>query len=215
MLTTTVLAAATAQFNTTGPLANIVTVTPTPPTPENPNPPPPVVSALGGSTQTGGVTVTLPADTPGGTLTVQQLPDLSALTPQQIALAEGTPVFAASTIGVDNPTPQIWEVSYPPELQIGQTATVVFNYNPALLSPYELAHQSELGIWHFSTVSHTWNFGGTVDVPNHLITYTTDSFSPNVLGFNSVPEPSTIALAAVGLVGMLGYSWRRRRASAA
>ena len=27
----------------------------------------------------------------------------------------------------------------------------------------------------------------------------------------TVPEPSTLALAAFGLIGLLGYAWRRRR----
>jgi hypothetical protein len=28
---------------------------------------------------------------------------------------------------------------------------------------------------------------------------------------SAVPEPSTFALAAIGLLGLLGWGWRRRR----
>jgi LPXTG-motif cell wall-anchored protein len=30
-----------------------------------------------------------------------------------------------------------------------------------------------------------------------------------------VPEPSTLALAGMGVLGLLGYLWRKRRSSAA
>jgi MYXO-CTERM domain-containing protein len=29
--------------------------------------------------------------------------------------------------------------------------------------------------------------------------------------YSAVPEPSAIVLAAMGLVGLLGYAWRRRK----
>ena len=32
-----------------------------------------------------------------------------------------------------------------------------------------------------------------------------------VFGFTPVPEPSILVLLAIGVVGLLGYAWRRKR----
>ena len=52
---------------------------------------------------------------------------------------------------------------------------------------------------------HTLTFMGT-DTADH--TSLIDSISLG--GTSTIPEPSTIVLAVIGLVGLLGYAWRKR-----
>ncbi len=160
-------------------------------------------SVLGGAATPGGVSINLPGPTDGGTFTAQQIPDTSGLSQAAVTAAETNPVFAASTADL-SVNPQIWTVDYT-GLVGGQTATLVFHYDPALL-PVGL-DESQLGIWHFNGTD--WDFGGTVNTLDHTIAFDTTSFSPFVLGV-SVPEPGTLVLAAMGAAA-LGVVARRRR----
>jgi MYXO-CTERM domain-containing protein len=36
-------------------------------------------------------------------------------------------------------------------------------------------------------------------------------FAPSAAAFSTTPEPSSLVLASVGLLTLLGYAWRRRR----
>jgi hypothetical protein len=160
--------------------------------------------ALGGATATGGVTADFSQPTSGGTLSVQQLPSNTGLTQTALAAAGTNPIFGVSSADL-SVTPQIWNVDYSGTLD-GALATLVFHYDPSLLPAG--TDQTKLGIWHFSTVTNTWNFGGTVDTLNDTITYVTDSFSPFALG---VPEPSTFALGILGALALAAFGRRRRR----
>ncbi len=162
-------------------------------------------NVLGGSSTPGGVSIDLPGTTNGGTFTAQQIPNPSGLSQLAITAGENNPVFAAST-GDLSVNPQIWTVDYT-GLQQGQSATLVFHYDPTLL-PVGI-DESQLGMWHFNGT--TWDFGGTVNPADHTITFATNSFSPFQLGV-SVPEPSTIALAGIGVLALLAYKRRKRSA---
>jgi hypothetical protein len=190
--TFTLNAVSTAHFGT----SNVTTVAPTATQ----------ASVLGGASTPGGVTMDLNGATNGGTFTAQQIPNSGGLSQQAIAAAQNNPVFGLSTssLSVD---PQIWTVDYT-GLQAGQSATLVFHYDPSLLPAG--TDQSTLGMWHFNKITNSWEFGGTVDTTNHTITFVTSSFSPFELG-RAVPEPSTIALVAGGLVAALAHGWRRWR----
>ena len=126
----------------------------------------------------GGVTINLSGDTTGGTFTVQQIPNSGGLSQQAIAAAQVNPTFALSTSTL-SADPQIWNVEYT-GLPTGQTATLVFHYDPSLLPAG--TDQSQLGIWHFDKTANAWEFGGTVNTTDHTITFVTSSFSPFELG---------------------------------
>src|SRR6185295_8381305 len=102
----------------------------------------------------------------------------------------------------------IWNVNYGGSLN-GGTATLVFHYDPTLL-PSGVA-ESDLVIWHFNSVNGQWEHGGTVNTLDNTITYVTASFSPFELGTALVPEPSSMALAALGGIALAGWAWRRRK----
>ena len=144
--------------------------------------------------------------TNGGTFTAQQIPNATGLSQQAIAAAQNNPIFAAST-GDLSVNPQIWSVDYT-GLQTGQSATLVFHYDPSLLPAG--TDQSTLGIWHFDKIANAWVFGGTVDTTDHTISFTTSSFSPFELGVKATPEPATIVLFGLGLAALAAARLRRR-----
>jgi hypothetical protein len=183
----------TAQFT---PAANTVTVAPTETHAE----------ALGGSTSVGGVSADFSGETSGGNLSVQQVPNNTALSQAAVEAAETNNTFAVSTSTLEA-NPQIWNVDFDGDLQ-GATATLVFAYDPALL-PVGV-NETDLGIWHFNSILDDWEFGGTVDTLANTVTFVTDSFSPFMLGV-AVPEPATISLLLAGVVAIIGLRTMRRR----
>jgi len=189
----TLSAVATAHYGS----ANVTTLAPTDTT----------ASVLGGSSAIGGVSINLPGNSNGGTFTAQQIPNETGLSQQAIAAAEKNPIFALSTDSL-SVHPQIWSVDYN-GLQSGQAATLVFNYDPALLPVG--TDESKLGIWHFNKIGNAWEFGGTVNTTDHTITFVTTSFSPFQLGVN-VPEPAACVLAGLGLVALCFAGLRKRTA---
>jgi hypothetical protein len=160
--------------------------------------------ALGGSSMTGGVSAEFSAPTSGGTFTVQQIPNATGLSQLAVEAAEANPIFALSTASL-SADPQIWNVNYTGTLN--GTATLVFNYDPSLL-PVGFDPLT-LGIWHFSSLTNQWDFGGTVDPFAHTITYVADSFSPFMLG-TVVPEPPSVILAAVAILSLMWPLGRRQ-----
>lgn len=163
-----------------------------------------MADALGGSSTVGGVSATLSSSNTGGTFSVQQIPNQTGLPQEALVAAEVNPVFAVSTAALAS-DPQIWNVDFDGDL--GGTIELVFHYDSSLL-PAGL-DELTLGIWHFNSNTSEWEFGGTVDPVADTITYSTDNLSPFQLGV--VPEPSTVVLAAMGLVGLAAGGRRRRK----
>jgi hypothetical protein len=137
---------------------------------------------------------------------VKQIPDSSGFSQAAIAAAEVNPIFALSTESLAV-SPQIWNVDFDGDL-MGATIELVFHYDTALLPVG--TDESLLGIWHFNSNTNEWEFGGVVDPLADTITFTTDNLSPFQLGV-AVPEPSTLALAGLGLLAGGCVAWRKRR----
>jgi hypothetical protein len=147
---------------------------------------------------TGGVSINFSDATSGGTFSVQQLPNQTSL--DQTA----TPRVSTRCLPCRPRRFRRPNLGGGLHGTIGTAATLVFAYDPTLL-PLGF-DESTLGIWHFNKLTSAWEFGGQVDTVNDTITFETTSFSPFQLGV-AVPEPSSVVLAAGGLLGLVGYVW--------
>ena len=106
-----------------------------------------VVEALGGAAAVGGVSAAFSETASAGTLSVQQVPNNTALSQAAIAAAEVNGTFSLSTDTLAA-NPQIWNVDFDGDLQ-GGTVDLVFHYDESLL-PSGL-DENLLGIWHFNS----------------------------------------------------------------
>jgi hypothetical protein len=189
---------ATAQYST----ANVATA-----------PPGSTTVTVPGSNPNQAVTATLPTSSSGGTLTVQQVPGITSLTQAAVTAGQNNPIFALSTSNTSIGAPQIWQVDYSGSLD-GGIATLTFDFDPTTIPQGTLL--ADLGIWHYNETLGAWQFltGPVVDSYATLgydtITVQTGSFSPFFLGAPA-PEPSSLMLAATGLVPLAGFVRHRRR----
>ena len=82
-----------------------------------------------------------------------------------------------------------------------------FNYGPP--DPKTGDPTADTSDWE-SAPADSFNAGGS----NFQLISDTDLIEMNALGWDPAPEPSTWLLLSTGLVGLLGYHWRRRKQSA-
>jgi hypothetical protein len=173
-----------------------------------------------GNSANSAVTATLPTGTTAGTLSVQQVPGITSLTQAAVTAGQNNPVFALSTSNTSIGAPQIWTVQFTGSLGNGLT-TLTFDFDPSTIPAG--TPLSSLGIWHFDdnpadATYDQWVFlMGPIGVYSgyDTITVTTSSFSPFELGTDiNTPEPSTIVLAALGLMPLACFYGRRRKRAA-
>jgi hypothetical protein len=169
-----------------------------------------------GSNPNQAVTATLPSTSSAGTLTVQQVPGITSLTQAAVTAGQNNPIFALSTSNTSIGAPQIWQVDYSGSLN-GGIASLTFDFDPTTIP--QGTPLADLGIWHYNETLGVWQFltGPIVDSYASLgydtISVQTGSFSPFFLGAPA-PEPSSLMLAATGLLPLAGFFRNRRRRAA-
>jgi len=100
---------------------------------------------------------------------------------------------------------QVWNLNFEGDAIGAGGISLVFSYSDVGLS---LAEESALVIYHFD--SGAWvPLSGTLDTLANTITVNTPSLSPFAVGL--VPEPSSVALAAIALGAVVFHAARRRR----
>jgi hypothetical protein len=117
--------------------------------------------------------------------------------------------FTAPNFALPADQLQVWDLDFEGDAIGPGGISLVFSYSDVGLS---LAEESALVIYHFD--SGAWvPLSGTLDTLANTITVNTPSLSPFAVGL--VPEPSSVALAAIALGGVVFHAARRRRRSSA
>lgn len=98
----------------------------------------------------------------------------------------------------------VWDFSAPEGMTF-DSATLTFRYDDLLLADLGLS-ENNLGVFHFDGEQWVDVTGGLDLLGKCVFTQDVDSFSMYAVG--TVPEPATLALLALGGLGLL---WRRRR----
>jgi hypothetical protein len=102
----------------------------------------------------------------------------------------------------------IWFLDYTGEVEEGDI-TLELSFNPD-----EYTDQSSLVVYHFDEEAGEWEelVPTSIDAENGILTIVTDNLSPFLLGEAgaTVPEPSSMMLLGLGLLGLAGRSRRQR-----
>ena len=156
----------------------------------------------GGSSQVGGSTATFSDVASAGTFNSIYYTPVSS---SGLASDVGSAAAGSATFLVPGSTDQVWDLGF--DGSFTGSTTVVLHFDPSLLGG---VNPASLVIYHWDGSEWTVPPGQVVDPVADTITFTTDSFSPFMLG--EVPEPGTLVLLGSGALSLAGRVLRKRRA---
>ncbi len=158
-------------------------------------------SLLGGTSSTGGVTVTFDTNDDGVFLAEYNLENQSEFLKHIFDNQVENLNFAIPGENI-----QWWDLDYKSDFGLADpnfgTALVQLKYDDSELG--QLFNESDLQVFHFR--QGAWELvATTVDTDANIVSFSTNSFSPFALGMSSsvIPEPTTILLFGGGLLGSI------------
>jgi len=166
------------------------------------------VEVLGGASVPGGVSATITDVTEPGSFTAQQI-GLEGLPAGALEQAHSVSDLAYSLSLADYTNPCfVFEFT-------GKASAFEITLNCAEYTNPGFSYEDRLVLYHYNHTGAWEKVAGQIlNTQLNTIKFTSTDLSPFMLAI-SIPEPSSLFLAALGLVGFAAWGWRRKRFTSA
>jgi hypothetical protein len=116
-----------------------------------------------------------------------------------------TAIYGGYTTLSSNPNVDLWGIaSWESEVTSSRFPELNEDFNTTMISLNRQYLQVELGRFSLNDAANLW-------ISDHTGIFTYSTIEGHIDSFGAIPEPSTLALLGIGILGLVGCGWRRGR----